>query len=40
MKDEVGGTCSTHEGNENFVNVFVGRDHLGNTGLDGRIILK
>jgi hypothetical protein len=40
----MGRTCSTHGWNERYTQIFVrkpeGRDYLGNTGEDGRIILK
>jgi len=43
-KNEMGGTCSAHGGEERSIQVFGGgnmreRNHLGDPGVDGRIIL-
>jgi hypothetical protein len=40
---EMGGICSTHEGNKIYIFLFrklEGRAHLGDVRLDGRIALK
>jgi hypothetical protein len=40
----MGGACSTYGGEESCIQALVGRpgerDHLGNPGMDGRIILN
>jgi hypothetical protein len=41
----MGGACSAHGGEERRIQGFGGkklrdRDHLGDTGIDGRIILR
>ena len=44
QKKEMGGTCSTYGGEERCIQGFVGencgRNHLVDTGVDGRIILR
>jgi hypothetical protein len=44
-KNEIGGTCSTYWGEESCIQVFLWeklmeRDHLGDPGINGRIILR
>jgi hypothetical protein len=43
-KNETGGACSTYGAKERCIHDLVGRaeegDHLGDPGVDGRIILK
>jgi hypothetical protein len=43
-QDEMGGMCSTYNGYEKLHQILVekpkGRDHLGDVGVYGRIILK
>jgi hypothetical protein len=44
-KNEMGGACSAYEGEERPIQGFVGgnlrnREHLGDPGVDGRIILR
>ena len=40
-KDEMDGACRIYGGKERRIQGFGGeRDHLGDTGIDGRIILK
>ena len=43
--NEMGGTCSAYGGEERRIQGFgggnmKGRDHLGDSGVDGRIILR
>ena len=44
MKNEMGWTCSAYEERRGVYTVLLGnmkeRDHLGDTGVDGRIILR
>ena len=44
-KNEMGGACSAYGGEERLIQGFGGgnlkeRDHLGDPGIDGRIILR